>query len=158
MASEGWSVQWGVGSTKPCSLSHRQSTLSLRDMKETAAFRVPRELSYRLTTGDSERARICIHFASHLHRTAACLARASCSSSLGVTVGGLLHALCSGEEEGSQQGRQGPYPGLQGQRLAPLRSSGPWKTASGQEVLFFWGVILSLKPRAHCANEVALVA
>lgn len=54
-------------------LPHRQSSLSLTEGKLEgegrlqSAWRAQR-LSHQMTTGDSEPARICIHFASHLHR------------------------------------------------------------------------------------------
>lgn len=70
VASEGRSGPWGVGSplpsSKPCSLSHRQSTLSLLHMKETVAFRAQGGLSYQMITGDSESSDLhplCISFA-----------------------------------------------------------------------------------------------
>lgn len=59
-------------------------------------------LSYQMMMGiQKERAWICIHFASHLHRTTACQAHPSCSSSCGDNGGGC------GEERGVQPEEDG---------------------------------------------------
>lgn len=77
-----------------------------------------------MTTGDSERAApICIHFASHLHRTRACRAHTSQSSSCG---GG--EALSFGEGWGELAGRA--LPGPPGGVSAQGRPSFPWGSFS----------------------------
>lgn len=152
-------------STEPYSPPHRQSPLSVTDVKLEGAggFQSPgatQQLSHQMTTGDSERvSSICILFAFHLHRTRSLPSPCLCSSSCGGRRWGVLQVLSFGEEKEGRRRRAGPLPRAavgrtgspEGQRS---RETCPW----AQDFLLFLGVIFPLKPRACCANEVALVA
>ena len=133
------------------------------------AFRVPgglQQLSDRMTRGDSERAGsdwqpLCIH----LHRTAFCLQSPHLSTHSPAGVGRCAPPAPLEKKRGPCWRRTGPLPRAVGwgggawAGFAGLRLYIPWENDQwAREFSFlFWGVILSLKPRACCANELALV-
>lgn len=125
----------------PAHLPHRQSSLSLSERKLEGvsslqrAWRAPR-LSHQMTTGDSEPALICIHFASHLHRT---LQPAKPTRLYPPPVGvGRWRGTASRSFKRGEG--QGACPGLRGVGLALPRSSVPRPPASRQRTypVFSW--------------------
>lgn len=71
----------------------------------------------------------------------------------------MLQVLSFGEEDEGRRRRAGPLPRAAVGRTGSPEGQPSWETCPwAQDFLLFLGVIFSLKPRACCANEVALVA